>query len=255
MQTFNIENYLDSLPEDIETINVSRRNLTYLPSLKRFYKLKKLYCENNQLTMLPELNASLRSLWCNNNQLTMLPELNASLQALYCSDNQLTMLPELNDSLQILHCYNNQLTMLPEFNHSLQRLYCSNNQLTMLPELNDSLQSLYCDNNQLTMLPELNDSLRWLNCSNNQLLYKLISNNDYLHSERKNEMNKIIQLLKRVKFIIVCLKYKQKFRDWLWIKVKLPMIQTKYHPDNLVELLKNIDENDEESFCDAIEKW
>ena len=66
MSAFNIENYLDSLPEDIETINVSRRNLTYLPSLKRFYKLKLLYCHNNQLTKLPELNDSLQILNCNN---------------------------------------------------------------------------------------------------------------------------------------------------------------------------------------------
>ena len=48
MSEFNIENYLNSLPEDIETIDVSNKNLTYLPSLKRFYKLKKLNCSNNQ---------------------------------------------------------------------------------------------------------------------------------------------------------------------------------------------------------------
>ena len=124
----------------------------------------------------------------------------------------------------------------------------------MLPELNHFLEELWCSNNQLTILPDLNDSLQWLNCENNQLPYKLISN-DNLYSERKNEINNYIQLLKRVKFNIMCLKYKQKFHDWLWIKVRLPMIQSKYHPDNLVELLKNVEENNEEAFCDAIEKW
>ena len=214
MTAFNIENYLDSLQEDIETIVVSNENLTYLPSLKRFYKLTSLYCNNNQLTMLPKLN----------------------------------------DSLQKLHCYNNQLIIIPELNNSLQYLICSNNQLIELPELNDSLKTLYCSNNQLTMLPELNDSLRELICYNNQLPYKLICN-DYLHFERKNEMNKIIHLLKRVKFNIMCLKYKKKFRDWLWIKVKLPKIQSKYHPNNLIVLLENVEENDDDTLYDAIEKW
>ena len=53
----------------------------------------------------------------------------------------------------------------------------------------------------------------------------------------------------------MCLKYKKQFHDWLWIKVKLPKIQSKYHPDKLFELLKNVDENDEKAFCDAIENW
>ena len=188
------------------------------------------------------------------NELTMLPELNDSLQKLYCYNNQLTRLPEFNNSLKYLYCDNNQLTKLPKLNDSLKWLYCSNNQLIMLPELNNSLRVLYCYNNQLTILPELNDSLQTLNCKYNQLPYKLI-NNSQLISERKNEINKVIQLLKRVKFTIWCLKYKKSFHDWLWIKVRLPKIQTKYHPNNLIELLENIEENNEEEFCDAIEKW
>ena len=106
MSTFNIEEYFNSLPENIETINVSNKNLTYIPSLKRFTNLISLRCECNNLTQLPELNNSLEYLHCNNNQLTQLPPLNSSLRELYCSNNQLTQLPELNSSLQNLHCYN-----------------------------------------------------------------------------------------------------------------------------------------------------
>ena len=144
--------------------------------------------------------------------------------------------------------------MLPKLNDSLQKLWCSNNQLTMLPKLNDSLQQLYCNNNHLTLLPELYDSLQILYCYNNQLPYKLICNGN-LYPETKNEMNKIIWLLERVKFTFLCLKYKKRFHDWLWIKVRLPMIEKKYHPDNLIELLKNVKGNDEEAFCNAIENW
>ncbi len=53
MATFNIEDYLNSLPEDIEVINISEKNLTYIPSLERFRKLKELDCTFNQLISLP----------------------------------------------------------------------------------------------------------------------------------------------------------------------------------------------------------
>ena len=36
MSTFKIEEYLNSLPEDIEEIDVSDKELTYLPDLSRF---------------------------------------------------------------------------------------------------------------------------------------------------------------------------------------------------------------------------
>ena len=194
MTEFNIEDYLNSLPDDIETIDVSYKDLTYLPSLKRFYKLKNLACNYNKLTALPELPPSLKI------------------------------------------------------------LYCFNNQLTVLPELNPSLQILHCSNNQLTELPELNPSLQYLSCSNNQLPQKF-NNNLALTSERKNKLNYMIQSLKRIKFNIMCLKYKKQFRDWLWIKVRQPMIEKQYHYGNLIELLEKIDEDDEETFDIVLESW
>jgi hypothetical protein len=42
------------------------------------------------------------------------------------------------------------------------------------------------------------------------------------------------------------LKYKQKFRDWLWLRVRLPKIEMLYHPSKLNELLSASDMNDEE---------
>ena len=37
---FNIETYLDSLPEDIEQIDVSDKGIGYLPNLQRFKKVE-----------------------------------------------------------------------------------------------------------------------------------------------------------------------------------------------------------------------
>ena len=225
MSSFNIEEYINSLPDDTETIDVLNKSLTYLPSLKRFHKLKKLYCSYNQLTSLPELNDSLQELYCSNNQLTSLPELNHSLQSLYCSYNQLTSLPELNDSLQRLYCSKNQLTSLPELNHSLQKLYCSYNQLTSLPELNHSLQELYCDHNQFSLI---------------------INHIGFLTNEHKNILNNKIKTLHRFRLLFWSLKYKKQFRDWLWLKVRLPKIEQMYHPNKLNELLNESEMNEEE---------
>ncbi|MBW8050116.1 MAG: T9SS type A sorting domain-containing protein [Cytophagales bacterium] len=155
--------------------------LTALPDLSTNIALQQLRCYNNQLTALPVLsaNTALLELFCSNNQLTTLPDLsaNTALQGLTCFNNQLTTLPDLsaNTALQGLTCSNNQLTALPVLsaNTALLYLYCYNNQLTSLPVLsaNTALQRLWCYNNQLTSLPTLtnNTALQWLDCNNNKL--------------------------------------------------------------------------------------
>ena len=266
MSVFNIEDYIKSLPKDTTYINVSYKSLTYLPSLKRFYRLKDLDCSNNQLTSLPELNDALRYLYCSYNQLTSLPQLNNKLQDLFCHNNQLTSLPELNNGIQHLCCSSNPLTSLPELKHGLRILNCSHTQLTSLPELNDALRYLdcsynqltslpqlninlkylHCNNNQLISLPELNNKLEFLNCSNNLLLPPVIwFNNDLLNQEDRNRINNACQQLYRVKLLFWSLKYKAQFRHWLWVKVRLPKIEKAYHPSKLNELL-NADMSEEE---------
>ena len=84
---FEINTFLDSLPEDIEYINLRYRNLTFIPSLKRFKNLQVLICSHNQLTSLPDLNINLQKLICHNNKLTSLPYLNENLRILYCNNN------------------------------------------------------------------------------------------------------------------------------------------------------------------------
>jgi Leucine-rich repeat (LRR) protein len=190
MSSFNIEEYFNSLPENIGTINVPNKKLTYIPSLKRFTNLTTLLCECNNLTQLPELNSSLRILSCNNNQLTQLPELNSSLRILNCSNNQLTQLPELS-------------------------------------------------------------SLRGLNCCNNELPFKLIYKGQ-LTDTKRNELNYGIQILKRFKELYMLIKFKKHFRNWLWIKVRLPKIQIQFHPDNLKKLISSINE---EELDGALNNW
>ena len=51
MFNWPIEEWLDTLPLDIDKINLDRRKFEKLPNLKRFQNLKYLKCSyNNQLT-------------------------------------------------------------------------------------------------------------------------------------------------------------------------------------------------------------
>ena len=240
---FNIEDYLNSLPLDTKYINISGKELTYLPDLSRFKQLIHLYCFQNQLKELPTLNDNLQELYCFQNQLTELPPLNENLQVLICNYNNLTSLPHLNDNLEFLDCCYNQLTELPTLNNNLEYLDCQYNQLTWLPPLNDNLIYLYCSYNQLTWLPSLNDNLIYLYCSYNQLTWlpplnnklqmlycrntNIFNKNTYLYD------NKIIQTLRKFRNTYYLLKFKKHFKRWLWEKVREPKIMAKFHPSHL----------------------
>jgi hypothetical protein len=105
--TPTIESYLDSLPDDIEGIDLSKRNLTYIPkSIIRFTNLKGLDCSYNKITELPPLPPTLIELWCGYNKITKLPPLPPTLETLLCGYNNLTRLPHLPPTLKYLHCGN-----------------------------------------------------------------------------------------------------------------------------------------------------
>jgi hypothetical protein len=223
---FDIDVYLGSLPEDTDVIDVSDKRLTYLPpTISRFTNLKRLNCNHNRLTSLPNL-----------------PE---TLNALYCCDNELTFLPPLNETLVELFCNNNNLSSLPSLNENLRLLYCSNNRLTTLPILPENLRVLYCDDNRLIALPNLNDTLKWLWFSSNPI--SNIIENDYY--DCLDITKKQIYVLNRFRWLYYSLKFKKRFRDWLWIRVREPQIREKYHP----RYLENLDE--EADLDEVLENW
>ena len=211
---FNIESYLNSLPEDTTTINISCKNLPYIPSLSRFKNLEILYCYNNQITSLPHLNENLKFLDCSNNKLTSLPPLNEKLQVLYCYINKLTSLPHLNTNIEILNCRGNQLTSLPHLNENLKILECYSNQLTSLPTLNEKLLRLNFHDNPIS---------------------------EIITGQNISEIKIQIQKLKKFQYLYFCLKFKNQFRDWLWVKVREPKIMRKYYPSYLNSLDEDAD--------------
>lgn len=229
MNTF-IHRYLNNLPSDTEKIEIVNLNLTFIPDLSRFVKLRYLYCSNNKLTSLPPLNPTLISLSCSHNELTSLPPLSANLMYLSCSHNKLTSLPPLNKKLTTLDCSHNQLTRLPELNEKLKTLHCSHNQLTDLPILNTSLKQIVFGNN---------------------VIYDVI-NSDDIHI-----IKIILQKLHKFKNFYYLLRLKQKFRNWLWERVREPKAMNKYSPEALINLLDSttIIDDDDHLFSLVLHNW
>lgn len=158
-------------------------------------------------------------------KLTFLPDLSRfdKLTNLICSNNNLTSLPPLNKSLEYLDCSFNKLTKLPQLNSNLRRLDCDHNLLTDLPYLNN-ITVLNCVNNPMPRLPALNTKLTYINCD---LLCSFI-----LYSNK-------IKILMKFRFTFYCLKFKNKFKKWLWEKVREPKVMTKFHPTHLNALKDN----------------
>jgi Leucine-rich repeat (LRR) protein len=237
--TTEIETYLNSLSEDILTLNISGKckGIKSLPDLTRFKNLKTLKCSDNKLTSLPTLPQNLEYLYCSNNQLILLPTLPQYIEDLDCSGNKLTLLPTLPQNLQKLSCRNNQLTLLPTLPQNLEYLYCSHNKLTSLHTLPQNLQKLYCSSNKLTSLPTLPQNLEELSCSNNPI-YEIV-NNDSLITIKRN-----IQTLNNFRHLYYCLKFKKQLRKLLWEKVREPNAKTLYSPMYLIENLGQDDDLD-----------
>jgi hypothetical protein len=61
--------------------------------------------------------------------------------------------------------------------------------------------------------------------------------------------------INRFRELFYALKYKQKFRDLLWTKVREPKIRAKYHPDNLANLLAQHGDLDIDELDTLMEKW
>jgi Leucine-rich repeat (LRR) protein len=196
---FDIETYLNSLPDDMVEIVVSRKGLTNLPDLSRFKNL---------------IN-------------------------LYCFDNKLTSLPHLNEKLEILNCFGNQLTFLPPLNENLIKLRCSNNQLTSLPPLYENLEYLYCSYNKLSSFPVLNDEKLIDFCLDFNPIYDLIFDldDDWFLEYDLRKLNKILKIINKFRSFYYHLKFKKRFIKWLW-KSKEKQIAEKYHPKYLLENLE-----------------
>jgi Leucine-rich repeat (LRR) protein len=205
------------------------------------------------LTYLPELNEELKSLYCCSNQLKELPKLNHQLKILDCCRNKLEQLPKLNNALKCLYCDGNRLKTLPSLNNNLKLLHCGGNQLTYLPNLNNQLTKVRCGLNPLTRLPPIvNESMKEFEYSYTPV-YHLF---DGISIHNLGIMNRRIRILNNFIMRFHCLKFRTKFRDFLWLRVRQRIAAAHYSPANLQLLLNSMeDPDDDEEHDRLIDSW
>ena len=68
-------------------------------------------------------------------------------------------------------------------------------------------------------------------------------------------MNVKIKCIEDFKYLFWSLKFKKKFRDWLWLKVRLPKIENMYHPSKLNNMLDTKDDITENELDNLISSW
>ena len=95
----------------IEELDLSKQNLTILPDLSKYTKLKVLNCSCNELTRLDNLPPGLKELYCSRNNLTSLDNLPPGLKELACWNNKITSLDNLPPELKKLYCGNDEWKM------------------------------------------------------------------------------------------------------------------------------------------------
>ena len=249
------ENYIKKLPKipvSLKHFNCCHNELTEFPEIPINSHLTILDCSRNNITEVKNLILNcplLREFNCNHNKITSLCDLPSNIFELKCCDNLLVSLPPLDKltNLTILNCGYNQLTSfsshLPE---KLSILYCRNNALTYLPPLKKAYV-LDCVNNQLHYLPDLSrvKTLEWHFNPLYPYLFRIITANT-----KKN-----INLMFRLRTLFYTMKCKKRLTKFLWEKVRRPKIEAFYHPDKLVALLQNIDNDDEYAFDNVISAW
>jgi hypothetical protein len=98
---------------------------------------------------------------------------------------------------------------------------------------NEKLQILGCSNNQLTSL-YLNEKLETIFYNDNPI-YEIINSSAIDTIKRK------IRVLNQFRYLYYSLKFKKRFRDWLWVKVREPKIREQYSTANLLKLLEKDD--------------
>lgn len=254
-----IEEYLNKLPDNTKYIDISNGKLRWCPSLARFKNLNTLQCQFNSLDRLPEMSDSVENIFCYGNQLTKITKLPRNLTKFYGDYNKLTHISYFPPGVIYISLYDNLLPRLPPLPPNLQSLNCSKNQLNSLPFLPQTLSVVSCDTNRLETLPTLPPYLFSLSCEYNPIetlpelplsIAKLeiehtIIYDKILMTDNIYEIREIVNKIHRFRVTYYTLKFKQRFRDLLWLKVRLPKIERVNHPDLLRDALMGLDSEEE----------
>ena len=113
------------LPKDltIYLLNLSNKNLTKIPDLRNYTKLKILILFGNQIQTIENLQPNLTLLRLSNNNIQKIENLPQSLEYLDLNNNKITKIENLPQSLKSLDLNNNKINKIESVPQSLHYVH------------------------------------------------------------------------------------------------------------------------------------
>jgi hypothetical protein len=273
-RSYEVDNYLARLPEDTTNIDLSRRHLSRFPSLARFTHLQTLNLSINPLVELPHLPRGIRNISLSDvvfESLPVLPSSVINLRIVSCP-NLTQLIAPLPASLVSLHIEESGLESLPPLPPFLENLNVRGTRLARLPQLPSTLKRIVADHCRIQSVPRLpllvfrvdfsynplwhmvnapshlinpGGLLRWVIKETPlfEILYNPLQDSTPFELDEIGEKGDVYKCLHRLKILnrfrdlFYALKFKRRFRYWLWVRVRLPRIERANHPALLQEVL------------------
>lgn len=156
--------------------------------------------------------------------------------------------------IEHLHLSALRLTHLPQLPSNLQQLMCSRCNLSRIPRMPNTMIFLHIWKNPVAMMENIPLSLVG-NSKTMQTtpIFQLLTPIELqgTHTLPSLELFEVwrqnLRKLNRFRELYYTLKYKARFWDWLWIKVRLPRIERAHHPDRLRARLAEAEREGEEA--------
>jgi hypothetical protein len=110
--------------------------------------------------------------------------------------------------------------------------------------LNDDVNVFF--NGNPILMEILNADVRDENTDYNDYQNNLIN---IFYKYTSKELQKIVKTIYNFKYTYYCLKFKKRFRDFLWQRLREPIAMKRYHPSELQKMLdvaaaSELDENE-----------
>lgn len=233
---------LPPLPDSVEFIDCSYNNITILPPLPASLRILK--CYYNKISVLPPLPPALGLLDCGNNELTELTCLPNSLLGLYCSKNFIKYIDNFPNNCKNIQCSYNLIENMPVFPQSLEYLQCSHNKIKSMYTFPSKVYHVDCSYNLLETLPFIKHNIVYINCENNPITKILDTNPNTYNFIRYVLIKENMVKLYKFKLCYYLLKYKQRFRELLWERIRKPKIMALYSPENIQNTMLRIQDDD-----------
>ena len=237
--------------------------------------LVNLFCSSNEIKSIDGLPETLEVLDCSNNLIETINDLPKSLTRFVCKNNTITHISYLPKKLEWIDCSNNPLGTLPRIGNYARTLIIENTNISTIPKskittlnckncpivdsrLAKTLTHLVTDTDHMNKIRYLPPKLLLMGCTIREIVrfplipdsvifLRILHADDYdpqqcIYEIEQHEDIDVLrsktQIHERFVHLYYSLKYKCKFRNWLWDRVRRPKIERECHPDIIRDIIE-----------------